>query len=64
MLKIIDPKKFSKVVIGSKDPNQIATGGIEQLLKRGIEVVESVCEKECKSINRRFFTFYEQSVLT
>ena len=58
--EIIDPKVFSKVVIGTRDPNQIASGGLEELLKRGIEVVESVCEKECKSINRRFFTFYEQ----
>jgi diaminohydroxyphosphoribosylaminopyrimidine deaminase/5-amino-6-(5-phosphoribosylamino)uracil reductase len=58
--EIIDPKVFSKVVIGTRDPNQIASGGLEQLLKRGIEVVESVCERECKSINRRFFTFYEQ----
>jgi diaminohydroxyphosphoribosylaminopyrimidine deaminase/5-amino-6-(5-phosphoribosylamino)uracil reductase len=58
--EIIDPKKFAKVVIGSKDPNQVAAGGLEQILKKGIEVVESVCESECKSINRRFFTFYEQ----
>ena len=58
--EIIDPKVFSKVVIGTRDPNQVASGGLEQLLKRGIEVVESVCERECKSINKRFFTFYEQ----
>ena len=58
--EIIDPKVFSKVVIGARDPNQIASGGLEKLLKRGIEVVESVCERECKSINRRFFTFHEQ----
>ena len=58
--EIIDPKKFSKVVVGSRDPNQIASGGIEQLLERGIEVVESVCESNCRKINRRFFTFFEK----
>ncbi len=56
----IDPKVFSKVVVGTRDPNQIASGGLDQLLERGIEVVESVCESDCRKINRRFFTFYEK----
>ena len=57
---LIDPKVFSKVVIGAKDPNRLATGGSEQLLKKGIDVIGPVNENECKNINRRFFTFHEK----
>ena len=57
---LIDPNNFSRVVIGSKDPNQVASGGVKQLLDKGIEVIDSVCEDNCKNINRRFFTFHEK----
>ncbi len=57
---LIDPKVFSKVVIGAKDPNKLAAGGSEQLLKKGIDVIGPVSEDECKDINRRFFTFHEK----
>jgi diaminohydroxyphosphoribosylaminopyrimidine deaminase/5-amino-6-(5-phosphoribosylamino)uracil reductase len=51
-----------KVVIGTRDSNPIVAGkGIEKLQKAGIEVVENIMEKECRELNRRFFTFHEKS---
>ncbi|MFN5909793.1 MAG: bifunctional diaminohydroxyphosphoribosylaminopyrimidine deaminase/5-amino-6-(5-phosphoribosylamino)uracil reductase RibD [Bacteroidota bacterium] len=50
-----------KVVIGCRDPHLKVSGkGIEKLKKAGIEVVESVLEKECRELNKRFFTFHEK----
>ena len=51
-----------KVVIGTRDSNPLVAGkGIEKLQKAGIEVVENIMEKECRQLNRRFFTFHEKS---
>lgn len=50
-------KGFKKVVVGCQDPNpKVAGKGIQKLIDAGIEVVTGVLEKECISINRRFFT--------
>ncbi len=50
--------QISKVVIGCKDISSKVNGrGIEHLRKEGVEVIESVLEKECLYINRRFFHF-------
>ena len=50
-----------KVVIGCRDPFEAVNGkGIEKLRAAGIEVVESVLEKECRELNKRFFTFHEK----
>jgi len=52
-------KKITKVVIGCRDSFKEVDGkGIEKLLAAGIDVVQSVLEKECKNMNRRFFTFH------
>lgn len=49
-------KKFSKVIVGTIDPNPIVSGkGIEKLKSAGIEVEVGVLERECKWINRFFF---------
>lgn len=50
-----------KVVIGCRDPFELVAGkGIEKLKAAGIEVSCGIVEKECKELNRRFFTFHRQ----
>lgn len=50
-----------RVIIGSRDPNPLVSGkGIARLRDAGIEVTDGVLEKECRFLNRRFFTFYEK----
>lgn len=52
---------FKKVVVGCKDPHSKVSGkGIERLKKAGIEVLTGVLEKECRELNKRFFTFHEK----
>lgn len=49
-----------RVVIGCRDPFDEVNGkGIEKLRAAGIQVVEGVLEKECRELNKRFFTFHE-----
>lgn len=46
-----------KVVIGCRDTSAKVNGqGIERLKATGIEVAEGVLEKDCKELNRIFFT--------
>ncbi|HLS38125.1 MAG TPA: bifunctional diaminohydroxyphosphoribosylaminopyrimidine deaminase/5-amino-6-(5-phosphoribosylamino)uracil reductase RibD [Sphingobacterium bovisgrunnientis] len=53
--------QFQKVVVGCLDPFAKVNGlGIQKLTNAGIEVVVGVLEKECKFINRRFFTRISQ----
>lgn len=48
--------QISKVVIGCKDISSKVNGrGIEHLRTEGVEVIESVLEKECLELNKRFF---------
>lgn len=50
-----------RVVIGSLDTFSEVNGeGIKRLKHAGISVTTSVLEKECRSINNRFFTFHEK----
>jgi len=50
-----------RIVIGCKDSNPKVTGkGISILSSSGAEVVTGVLEKECRCLNRRFFTFHEK----
>lgn len=50
---------IKKVVIGSIDPNEKVAGrGIKKLLEAGCEVRVGVLEKECRQLNKRFFTFH------
>ncbi len=58
---LIVEKQIPRVVIGTTDPfAEVAGKGIEKLKKAGIEVELGVLEKECRQINRRFFTFHEK----
>jgi diaminohydroxyphosphoribosylaminopyrimidine deaminase/5-amino-6-(5-phosphoribosylamino)uracil reductase len=48
-------KKFSRVIIGMKDPNPLIIGkGIDILTNAGIEVQSGVLESDCKWLNRFF----------
>ena len=56
---MIIQKNISKVVIGCLDPNETVDGrGVEQLKKAEINVITGILEKECKNLNKSFFTFH------
>lgn len=58
---LIVEKQIPRVVIGTVDPfSEVAGKGIEKLRKAGIEVELGVLEKECRELNKRFFTFHEK----
>jgi diaminohydroxyphosphoribosylaminopyrimidine deaminase/5-amino-6-(5-phosphoribosylamino)uracil reductase len=58
---LIIEKRIPKVVIGTVDPfAKVAGKGIERMQNSGITVEVGVLEKECRELNRRFFTFHEQ----
>ena len=53
--------KIPKVVIGAIDSNSLVQGkGMEKLSKAGIDVKMGILEKECRELNKRFFTFHEK----
>ncbi len=48
-------RKFRSVIIGMKDPNPLVNGlGIKKLIENGINVIENVCEEDCKCLNKIF----------
>jgi len=56
---LIVREQIPKVVIGTADPfAEVAGKGIERLQNAGVEVKVGVHEKECRELNRRFFTFH------
>ncbi len=58
---LIIEKQIPKVVIGSIDPfAQVAGKGIEKLKRSGVQVEAGILESECRSLNKRFFTFHEK----
>ncbi|NQU53894.1 MAG: bifunctional diaminohydroxyphosphoribosylaminopyrimidine deaminase/5-amino-6-(5-phosphoribosylamino)uracil reductase RibD [Bacteroidetes bacterium] len=58
---LIVENQIPKVVIGTIDPfAKVAGKGIEKLKNAGIEVEVGVLGKECREINKRFFTFHEK----
>lgn len=53
--------KIPRVVAGTIDTTaKVAGKGISRLREAGVEVITGVLEKECRFLNRRFFTFNEQ----
>jgi diaminohydroxyphosphoribosylaminopyrimidine deaminase/5-amino-6-(5-phosphoribosylamino)uracil reductase len=59
---LIIKTKIPIVYIGCIDPfPQVNGKGVERLRKAGIEVHDSVLEKECRELNKRFFTFHEKN---
>jgi len=58
---LIIKHQIPKVVVGCRDPfNQVNGKGIEKLTAAGVEVIAGVLEKECRWLNRRFFTRVQQ----
>lgn len=56
---LIIKNNIPKVVVGSVDPfKQVDGKGIQKLQDAGIEVVTGILEKDCKELNKRFFTFH------
>lgn len=52
---------FKKVVIGTVDSHDKVNGKGKQIIEdAGIEVVSGVLEKQCKELNKRFFTFHQK----
>ena len=50
-----------RVFIGSIDENALVNGaGIERLKSNGCEVTTGILEKECRELNKRFFTFHRE----
>lgn len=58
---LIIKKGVRRVVVGCIDPFAEVQGrGIKKLQEAGIEVTVGVLEKECKWLNRRFFTYHRE----
>lgn len=58
---LIIKNKIKKVVIGCQDIyKEVAGKGIEKLQNADVEVITGVLEKECKELNKRFFTFHQK----
>lgn len=58
---LIIESKISKVVIGNVDPYEKVSGsGIKKLQEANVSVEAGVLEKECRLLNKRFFTFHEK----
>ncbi len=54
-------KGIGRVVVGSGDTSSKVSGrGIEILKKGACEVEVGILEKECRELNKRFFTFHEK----
>lgn len=49
-----------RVVIGAADPNPEACGGAQELRAAGIEVIEKVCEQECRDLAADFFVWQQK----
>ena len=59
---LIVQKQIPHVVIGTVDPfSEVAGKGIEKLIRAGIKVDVGILEDECRTLNKRFFTFHEKS---
>ena len=58
---LIIKKGIKRVVIGTTDTySEVSGRGVEMLKSAGIDVKVGVLEKECRFLNRRFFTYNEK----
>lgn len=52
---------FKKVVIGAMDSHDKVNGkGKKTITDAGIETVSGILEKDCRELNKRFFTYHEK----
>lgn len=59
--ELIIKSGIPKVVIGCEDTfSKVSGRGIKMLEDAGCEVLTGVLEKECRNLNKRFFTFHEK----
>lgn len=49
---------IARVVVGQRDPNPAAYGGVHRLWNAGVQVETGVCEQECLLLNPAFNTFH------
>ncbi len=53
--------EIPRVVVGTMDTTEKVHGqGIRKMQNGGVDIITGILEKECRFINRRFFTFHEQ----
>lgn len=53
--------QFKRVVIGCQDTfSEVSGKGIQKIKESGIDVTVGVLEKECRELNKRFFTLNEK----
>jgi diaminohydroxyphosphoribosylaminopyrimidine deaminase / 5-amino-6-(5-phosphoribosylamino)uracil reductase len=58
---LIIKHKIPNIVIGAIDSNaKVAGNGIKKLIEAGANVTVGILEDECRSINKRFFTYHEK----
>jgi len=58
---LIIEHKIPRVVVGCIDTfSKVAGRGIEKLRANGVDVTVGILEKECRELNKRFFTFHEK----
>lgn len=58
---LIIAHNIPRVCIGAVDSHtKVAGKGIEKLLQAGISVKTGILEKECRILNKRFYTFHEK----
>ena len=53
---------IKRVIIGMRDPNSTASGGVERLKEAGIEVETGILEKEAKFLNRHFIYWIKKKI--
>ncbi len=60
--KLIIDMQIPRIVVGCVDSfSKVSGKGIEMLRNAGREVIVGVLEKECRELNRRFFTLHEKN---
>ena len=58
---LIIKNKIPEVVIGCKDIFEKVDGkGIKRLQEAGVKVTIGILDKECRELNKRFFTFHQE----
>ncbi|MBS1637482.1 MAG: bifunctional diaminohydroxyphosphoribosylaminopyrimidine deaminase/5-amino-6-(5-phosphoribosylamino)uracil reductase RibD [Bacteroidetes bacterium] len=58
---LVIQKGVKRLVVGNLDTNPLVAGkGIARIRAAGIDVTQGILDKECRELNRRFFTFHEQ----